>query len=131
MELSVGASLFDSDSKEEAIFHLKLVGSGENHPSVNLPFKKGGGAENIQLATGLHPWDIEQRGVLIKDSLYSSCQESHGTYLSVVKVEWLDVVSSMAERLAKVLGHKQFHFLIFSVMNKEPPWEEWDLHTCQ
>ena len=55
MELSVVASLFDSDSKEEAIFHLKLVGSSENDPSVNLPFKKGGGAENIQLATRLHP----------------------------------------------------------------------------
>ena len=55
MELSVGASLFDSDSKEEAIFHLKLVGSSENDPGVNLPFKKGGGAENIQLATRFHP----------------------------------------------------------------------------
>ena len=55
MELSVGASFLNSDGKEKSIFHLKLVGSGENDPSVNLPFKKGGGAENIQLATRFHP----------------------------------------------------------------------------
>ena len=61
MELSVSGSLLHSDSKEEAILHLKLVGSSENDPSVNLPLKKGGGAENIQIPTRFHPRDIEQR----------------------------------------------------------------------
>ena len=57
MELSVGDSLlhFLSDGEEEAVLHLELVGSGEHDPSVNLPLEKGRGAENIQLATGLHP----------------------------------------------------------------------------
>ena len=69
VELSVSHSLLHllSDGEEEAILHLELVGSGEYDPSVNLPLEKGRGAENIQLATGLHPRYIEQRRVLKQD----------------------------------------------------------------
>ena len=69
MELPVGDSLLHllGDGEEETILHLKLISSSENDPSVNLPLKKGRGAENIQLATRLHSRYIEQRRVLKQD----------------------------------------------------------------
>ena len=88
MELSVGDSLlhFLGDGEEEAVLHLELVGSGEHDPSVNLPLEKGRGAENIQLATRLHPRDIE-KGRVLKQDFITPLLKSAASYLSVVKVE--------------------------------------------
>ena len=71
MELPVRTSLLRlSDSKEETILLLELFGSGKNHSGVDLPLEEGGGAEDIQVATWLHSWHIEQGGILKKNMLW-------------------------------------------------------------
>ena len=71
MELPVRTSFLRlSDSKEESILLLELFGSGKNHSGVDLPLEEGGGAEDIQVATWLHSWHIEQGGILKKDMLW-------------------------------------------------------------
>ena len=71
MELPVRTSLLRlSDSKEETILLLELFGSGKNHSGVDLPLEEGGGAEDVQVATWLHSWHIEQGGILKKDMLW-------------------------------------------------------------
>ena len=71
MELPVRTSFLRlSDSKEETILHLELFGSGKDHSGVDLPLEEGGGAEDVQVATWLHSWHIEQGGILKKDMLW-------------------------------------------------------------